>query len=419
MNAKEIIAYIESPLHARSVLGLSNTNLLLDKAGRPDAKMPIIHIAGTNGKGSTAAMVSSILLAMGKKVGLYTSPYLTSYFEKIRISDAFVPSGTFEKMGEKLIGIAKEMEEEGGTHPTSFEMSTALALMCFLEEKCDVVVLEVGLGGRLDATNVIQNPLVSVITRIGLDHTDILGDTMEQITAEKCGILKQEVPAVVSPQNPENVLKIVKEVAEGVGAPIIIPEAPTDILQCEAGTAFSFEGRHYKIPLLGEHQAYNAVTAISAVRAAGFLPDEITINKGLQSTRWEGRLEQFSNHILIDGAHNPQGAKALVDTLMKLYPNQKMTFLLGMLRDKEIKSVYEMLRPIARRVILTEVPSPRTANEGDWDGMTQRDKDVVFIKDFQAAFKEADNVRNMGENLVICGSLYLIGAIRPLLGHDS
>lgn len=418
MNEKAIIDYIESPCYARSVLGLSNTELLLDRLGRPDEKFQIIHIAGTNGKGSTAAMVSSILQAMGKKVGLYTSPYLTSYFEKIRINGEFVSRETFIKMGEKLIETAEQITGEGGVHPTSFEMSTALALLCFWEEQCDIAVIEVGLGGRLDATNAIKSPLASVITHIGLDHTEILGDTIEMITAEKCGILKPGTKAVVSPENPQNVLEVVKEMASERQAPLIIPEVPTDILQSIEGTTFSFNGNSYCTPLLGKHQAYNAVTAISAVRAAGFSPEEGIIKTGLLNTRWEGRLERLPNEILIDGAHNPQGAKALADSIEKLYPNQKVTLLFGMLRDKEIKTCYETISPYARKVVLTEVPNPRTADEEDWEALTGKNPDVTFVRDYKEALKEALRVRENGELLVICGSLYLIGAIRPLLSHD-
>ncbi|MBC7765591.1 MAG: bifunctional folylpolyglutamate synthase/dihydrofolate synthase [Hyphomonadaceae bacterium] len=423
MQYEQVIQYIESPHVNMSKLGLTNTLNLLDRLGNPHKKMQFIHIAGTNGKGSTAAMATSILMSAGFKVGLYTSPYLIDFTEKIQINRMPIEQEKLAQLGTEIIDIIGEMVADGENHPTMFEITTALAMLYFYRENCDIVVLEVGLGGRFDATNVIDKPLVSVITNIGLDHMDILGDTIPKIAFEKCGIIKPNGCVVAYPALSHDALDVIENICYERQASLLQASMPTVINHSSRGTVFHY--KQYKnllVSLLGEHQSLNAVTAMEAVLATNFSISEQHIREGLKNSHWMGRFEVFgqNQNIIIDGAHNEQGIDTLLKNLHVYYPNKKITFMMGMLKDKAYASCIQKTASIAKGVMITEVPNEKTASGEEMAQIAKQFCKNVFLNtSYQLALKTALNQISEDEILCICGSLYLIGPIRHELSTDS
>lgn len=357
-------------------MGLDRIQLLLEKLDDPHRKFKSIHVAGTNGKGSTCAMIASILKEAGYKVGLYTSPHLFDYRERIKVNGRDIPKKIFEAGLRRIERIVKNSH---GTlsRPTVFEVLTALAFWYFAKMKVDYAVIEVGLGGRLDATNVIT-PLVSVITNVDLEHTEILGRSLAKIAAEKAGIVKLGIPVVTAEEKSEP-LKVIKDVCKKKKSFLIAVSRKQEVI----GSS-----------LLGEHQRVNAACAVAAIRLARIKVSREAIRKGLRKTRWPGRFQIFSRKPLtiLDGAHNPAGIKVLVDTLKKQYPRKKFTFIFGTQEDKDSVSMLALLKPLAKRIIITHSSHPNAAK-----------KDSIELED---ALKQS-----MGKDRVITGSLFLVADV--------
>ena len=339
MNYQESEAFIHSFHRFTKEPGLNGIRTLLSLLGEPQKKLRFIHIAGTNGKGSTTVMCASVLREAGYRTGMFVSPYVLTFRERIQVDGQMIPEEEIAKLCEK-IQLAVEKMTQSGIAPAEFEVVTALGMLWFAKQNCDVVCLEVGLGGRLDATNVIDQSLVSVICAIGYDHTQILGDTLQKIAFEKCGILKPGGICVSYPQqDPEALAEIMAQCAQKENR-LIIPNAKSVEICTESilGSRFYYHGLTFELPLAGRHQIYNFLTAFSAIEAVklqGFAISDKNITDGIAKVVFPARMEQISVEplVILDGAHNLQGCEALAKA-MPLTPKKKVV-IMGMLRDKD------------------------------------------------------------------------------------
>ena len=428
MNYEESLKYIENTHKFGIKLGLDSTGKLLELLGNPQDNLNVIHVAGTNGKGSVCSFISNILKEEGYKVGLYTSPYLETFTERIRVNGENIQ----EEDVARIITLIKDkidiMISEGYSSPTEFEIVTAMAFYYYNEKNMDYVVLEVGLGGRYDSTNVIKNPLVSVLVSISLDHIGVLGDTIGKIAYEKAGIIKENGTAIVYKQVKE-AENIIKEVCEKQNAKYIevnfddVLVKKSDIYsQVYDCTIMDEKFDNIEIKLIGEHQVNNSIVALNVVK---FLRDNKNINisnesikNGLLTTKWPGRIEKIMENpmFIIDGAHNEDGAKSLSKALEKNFPNKKLTMLIGMLVDKDIDSVLEILMPKFNKVITTTPDSDRAISAEELKNkISKYVDDVVSIKDIDKAVKYTLDNSNEDDVIISAGSLYLIGEVRTLL----
>jgi dihydrofolate synthase/folylpolyglutamate synthase len=400
--------------------GLENTFRLAALAGNPQEKLRFIHVAGTNGKGSTCAMLESIYRASGLRVGLFTSPHLVSFRERIQVNRQLIPESDIVR----LVGEIRAANQEHET--TLFEFATVMALKFFAEQKCDLVIWETGLGGRLDATNIVT-PLASIITNIAFDHTQWLGDTLEKIAAEKAGIIKPGIPVVTAADEPE-ALAVIEKIAREKNAPL-------------AKVNSEFGIQNSELPLLGEHQKLNAALALATVEV---LQSQIPvtaerIREGLANLHWPGRLQLIQRpngqKILLDGAHNVAGMKTLRAALAGGTPDSLLasggengkragwksgvpgTFIVGFLGDKDWGPMCEILAPLAEKIFTVPVASARTADAGELAAALRMANPAVKIfvgENFSEALRAcADETF-----VVVTGSLYLVGEALELLGHS-
>ncbi len=407
--------------------GLDRIKKLLDLLDNPEKKIKFIHVGGTNGKGSTSASIKSILVQAGYKTGLFTSPHLHHYLERIQINGVPIPMENFAKILTKIFAKISIMLSEGFEQPTEFEVCTAVAFQYFYEEEVDIAVIEVGLGGAIDSTNVIL-PLVSVLTNVSLDHMDYLGNTKEEIARVKAGIIKPKIPIVTAEASAE-IVKIFQQRADencsvlySIGRDFIVKKETCDI----HGTVFSYQFNHklftgIKTPLLGAHQVMNsslAITACLLLKEVGFIISDENIYQGLANTFWPGRLEILSNYpnVLLDAAHNLDGAKKLAAALHDVFHIKKCVFVIGMLADKQREKVLEILGSFARKIIITKPNSPRA---GDWFALATEAKkytdDVMAYEDINTAVELGLKSCENDELLCITGSIYMIAEARTYL----
>ena len=348
--------------------GLGRTRALLAALGDPHKALRFVHVAGTNGKGSTAAMLDSCLRAAGYRTGLFTSPYINRFNERVQVDGVPIPDGDLVRLVERVQPAAAAMADT----PTEFEFITALGMLWFAEQRCDIVVLEVGLGGALDSTNVIDPPECAVITALGLDHVKELGPTLADIAAAKAGIIKPGAPAVSYGGAPE-ADRVIAAAARACGAPLTVVDFTRLRLRGAGldGQTFDFDGlAGLTLPLLAGYQPRNAavaVTALRALRARGWdIPDE-AIRRGLASVRWPGRFELLrrSPPFLLDGSHNAHGMRATADSLRSLFPGQKFVFLVSIMADKDADEMLRLLLPLAKAFVTVTAPSPRAIPAAD------------------------------------------------------
>ena len=415
MTEKEAIDYIENYTWSSTRLGLERTVELLDRLGNPEKELKFIHVTGSNGKGSTCAMLASILRQAGYKTGLYTSPYIQEFRERIQINGEYIPAEDLAALTEQVRDLAEAMED----HPSQFELVTALAIEYFRRQRCDIVVLEVGMGGALDATNAIPAPEAAVITNIGLEHTEYLGDTLEAIAAVKSGIIKPGCSAVCYDGE-----KVVTEVIRAVCREKNVPLKCVDfselglIEQSLEGQRFTYRGAEYFIPLLGRHQMYNTATVldtVEALRARGWnIPDKC-VHIGLRLTVWPARFEVLRRDPLciLDGGHNPQCAQALTTSLDELLPGRKAVFLMGILSDKDYSQVVEMILPYASEFFTLTPLNPRALSAEDLAAeLTRRGAVATACAQVDEGIDKAIAAAGKDGLVVIFGSLYLAGAVR-------
>ena len=420
MTIREALAYIHAVDWRRSKPGLRRIHELLEKLGHPERAVRFVHITGTNGKGSTCAMLASILQAAGYRTGLYTSPYIFRFNERMQVNGQEIPDEELCAITEEVRPLADSMDD----HPSEFEIVTAIAFTWFARKACGIVVCEVGMGGEFDATNVIPAPEVCVVANIGLEHTAILGDTVEKIAAEKCGIIKHGAHAVLFGQS-EGVENVAREkcAQEDVALTITAQEKLARISSSLDGQEFKYRGRGpYHLRLLGEYQLLNALTVIdvcNALRSRGWdkLTDE-AIDEGLSHAQWPGRLELLRRgpDFIVDGAHNPQCVDALMDSLAALYGDKKLIFLTGVLRDKDWQQMLRRALPLAKAFVVITPPSARALDENElaaW--LNAQGVQAVPAKDTDDGVRRA--LALAGEDDAICswGSLYFTGEVRRVL----
>lgn len=427
MNYNEALEYIHGTYKFGSKLGLENIRELLRRLGNPQNEFKYVHVAGTNGKGSVTAMISNILHEGGYRVGTFVSPYLENFTERIQVDLKEISRQELAHITQRVKREVDGMVASGFNHPTEFEVVTAIGLLYFARERVDIAVVEVGLGGRLDATNVVDDPLISVITSIGFDHMDILGNTLGKIAYEKAGIIKEGRPVVSYPQL-EEASDTIKRIAGERGSPLYEVSAeqvlPREVSLEGNRFDFRFEDRVYKdlrLNLIGEHQLKNAATAITAIeiiRDFGVSIPRQAIYEGLLKTKWPGRLEKVHENprVIIDGAHNGAGADALAHTMDTYFEGDEVILVLGILGDKEVEAIISRICPLARTVILTKPHNPRAMDPNKLAEKVLKYKDEVIIEPdiIKAIDKAMDLAKDKGM-VLICGSLYLVGTARSYL----
>lgn len=428
MNFAESISYLYSLGNEvlAMKLGLETVRALAEALGNPQQKFPAIHIAGTNGKGSTAAMTEAILRAAGLRVGLYTSPNLISITERFRVNGEDISENDFARLvtvvrraGESLVASGK-LE----VVPTFFEQVTMIVYLHFVENNVDLAVLEVGIGGRLDATNICQ-PAVTAITAIGFDHQQYLGNTLAEIAGEKAGIIKTKVPVVVAPQ-PAEAMRAISARAEELKAPLV--SVADESFTVEPGTFGRYRLRYRDYDVLlnlrGRHQAENAMTAIliaEQLQQLGWKIERDSIEEGLSLADWPGRLQLIESAklpapVLVDGAHNPAGAEMLRNFLAENYADVPITIIFGAMADKSSVEMAEVLFPIARHLILTKANNPRAASLQSIVEQTKTlRQDTVCTESLAEALAEAARITPADGLIVVCGSLYLVGELLTLV----
>lgn len=416
MDYKAALEYINGVSWLGSKPGLERVRVLLTGLGNPEKKLKFVHVAGTNGKGSICAYLASVLKKAGYKTGLFTSPYIARFNERMKINGREIGDEELAGIVEQVKPVADAMDD----HPTEFEMMTAAALLWFSERGCDIVVLEVGLGGRLDATNIIPCPECAVIANIGLDHTAILGGTVEEIAAEKAGIVKTGGEVVMYQQKGE-VMRTVRDICDERGAELTVPDFDDISLEFNTreGQVFSYKGENYAIALLGEHQLYNAVCAIETVeilRRRGWEIEHDALEAGLYATSWPARFEivEDSPWFVVDGGHNPQCALALSDALKRYFPDEKKVLMLGVLKDKDYDGIIDILAP-QFDAFVTVTPNSERALSAEVLGekLEKFGKPVSVIGDVSNGVREALNLaEELGAMVCAAGSLYICGEVR-------
>ena len=362
MNYDEAMQYIHAVQWAGHKPGLSRTRTLLAALGDPHRQLKFIHVAGTNGKGSTAAMLAACLQAAGYRVGLYTSPFINRFNERIQVDGEQIPDRALVQLVEQVKPAADAMADV----PTEFEIITALGMLWFAQQRCDIVVLEVGLGGTLDSTNVIDPPECAVITALGMDHVRELGPTLAEIASAKAGIIKPGSPVVSYGGAPE-ADAVIARAAERQNAPLTVVDfAKLNVRGGDLdGVNFDFDGlENIRLPLIGSYQPKNAAVAITALRVLrqrGWNIPESAIRQGLEQVSWPGRFEllRHSPAFLLDGSHNAHGMRATVQSLRDRFPGQKFVFLLSIMADKDVDEMLELLLPLAKRFVTVAAHTPR------------------------------------------------------------
>lgn len=429
------IAYINTPRWQQSRLGLDRIRMLLDRMGNPQNRLRFVHVAGTNGKGSTCAYLASILQKAGFKTGLFTSPYIVCFEERIRVNGENI---SLDDLREATLFVRKHAEDlarETGDHPTEFELMTAVAFQHFAQSCCDIVVAEVGLGGRLDSTNVIERPEACVITRIGLDHTALLGSTVAEVAGEKAGIIKMGVPVICYPQDQE-AIEVVERIAKEKGCPLTLPDmaclslGSVDRSKGDALRSFTYKGASYVTKLLGSYQPCNAALAletIEALRERGWSISHQSVCEGIASTTWPGRFEVLplpgapeGQTLIIDGGHNPQGASVLAESLRDVFPNDKPVFVCGVLADKDYEGMLPGIASLARAFVCVTPDNPRALQADDLaraarcalGNASNQDAVVQTAASMAEALRMAREIA--GECGIVCvfGSLYQIADVK-------
>lgn len=441
MRYKEALDFIHGLNRFGMKLGLNNITKLLEILGNPHKGMNIIHVAGTNGKGSTCAMINFILQEEGYKVGLFTSPYLEVFNERMRVNGKNISNDDLARLTEKVRSATIYMRENDLGYPTEFEVVTAIGLLYFKEQNVDFIILEVGMGGRLDATNVVL-PNVSVITPISLDHQQYLGDNIESIAREKCGIIKDSVPVISAPQD-ARAMRIIEETARNRNCKLKkvcrnTQNRSSDTISYkvvsddEKGAFFDLKTsdgnyENLRVNLPGIHQVENAATAVGAIEAlrlSGINIKKESICKGLQFTKWAGRVELLQKNplVLIDAAHNIAGIKALKKTVEKYFSDYKKILVLGILGDKDYKHMVKEIINLADTIITTEPQNPRALSAKKLSNLILEyknlNKSCVYERPvIDDAIELAFDLAKKDNLIIFAGSIYLIGSVRLKLAN--
>ena len=418
MNFEQSIEYIHSLNRFGIKPGMERIAALCQAVGNPQEKLKFVHVAGTNGKGSTSTMVAGALQASGKKTGLFTSPYVSQFLERICIDGKPCDQKLFADAVTRLESVVASLAEKN-MQPTEFEVITAAAFMVFEKAGCEVCVLEVGLGGRLDSTNIIPTPMVSVIASISLDHTAILGGTVGEIAREKCGIIKPDGITVCYPWQEQEAFDVIHETCEKMNNRLVIPNVRgiTAVENNIDGVRFVYNSTEYKLSMSGEYQVYNAVTAIETCRLLGI--DGEYIKRGVESAAVPARMEVISSAplVLLDGGHNDDGGRAVAKSLEGLLKNKRIIAVMGMMADKNVEAYLSCVAPLCETVVATTVSgNPRAMSAAELEGIAKKYcvKTSAFSKACNAVEFAKENIADY-DCLLVCGSLYLAGEVRELL----
>lgn len=415
MTLDEALDYIHRVDWRGSVPGLSRIDALLNKLGHPESTVKYIHITGTNGKGSTCAMTASVLQAAGHRIGLYTSPYIRRFNERMQINGVPIPDDDLCALVEETQPLADSMAD----HPTEFELVTAIGLTWFARHHCDVVVCEVGMGGEFDATNIIPAPEVAVLTNIGLDHTAFLGSTVEAIAATKSGIIKPGCHVVLYPC-PPSVEQVVAARCRAAGAPLTVTDfnALHPISHSLGGQTFDWPGLPgLRLPLLGQHQLHNAAVALTILdilrRRGWHIPDN-AIRAGLDAVKWPGRFQVVRRDpiVILDGGHNPQCMEALTQNVSDYLSGYPLTVLTGVLGDKDYAHMYGRLAAQAARFVTVTPRNPRALPAAQLTEMLSAlGKPVTACDTIAQGVDAALSLTPPDGAVLCCGSLYLLGDV--------
>ena len=418
MKKDEALNYIHSVSWTFCKPGLERIGELCQKLGNPQNELKFIHVAGTNGKGSFCSMLSSVLISQGYRVGLYTSPYIRCFNERMQLNGEMIADSQLTEITEQIKPIADQMKDK----PTEFELVTAIALEYFKREKCDYVVLECGLGGRLDSTNIVNTTVLSVITGIDLDHTSILGDTREKIAFEKAGIIKEGVPCLWCGNADNDVaFDVISKVAKDKKAPLyLVDRSSVNVKNATLeGTFFDFDDlQDVKISLLGMYQVDNAVNVISAAKALnemGIAVSKESIYQGLASARWPARFEIISREplVIFDGGHNPQGVSSCVDSVKAFLKDYEIIALTGVMADKDYRYIASRIGEVAKKVYCVTPDNPRALNAEDYakvfSDLGVESHPCESIEEAVAA--AIIDAKSRGAALVCLGSLYMYGEV--------
>lgn len=410
MNYTEALEYIHSISWTFCKPGLERIEKLCEALGNPQKKLKFVHVAGTNGKGSFCSMLSSILVSEGYKVGLYTSPYIKVFNERMRVNGENIPDQRLADLTERVKPIADAMTDR----PTEFELITAIAFLYFAEEECDVVVLEAGMGGRLDSTNIIDSSLLSVITGISLDHTAFLGDTVEKIAAEKAGIIKDGIPVLFGGED-ESAAAVIQSKANEKKSKLYRPDYGRieNLKSTLSGTSFEYKGDKVELNLLGLYQPRNASLVLEAVellRKSGMNISEASVGEGFENARWPARFE-IINHLplmIFDGAHNPEGIASAVESIKYYFGSEKVIVVSGVLRDKDYNYIAKRLSEIASAAYTITPDNPRALSGEEFAsllsglGIEARNNESIG----KALTRARERSSATGEAIVCLGSLY-------------
>ncbi len=429
MNYRETMDYIKNTAKFGSNYGLARTEKILELLGNPEKKIKCIHVAGTNGKGSTAIMITKILREAGYNVGMYTSPFLEQFEERIQINGENILKEELALVVTKLSKVVDKVEKLGYEHPTEFEIITCAAFLYFYEKNIDFVVLEVGLGGRLDSTNVID-PLLCVIASISYDHMNILGNTLKEIASEKAGIIKKNKSVILYPQEDESE-EVIEEIARANNA-LLIKVDENSARFIEVRNISSKLYQHIEIrtkndsyditlSLLGQHQLLNCSTAIHCIEELihlGVKVEKKDIIAALKSVEWKGRLEVLENAplVVIDGAHNRDGIKKLSESIGTYFKYKKLVLILGILADKEVEKMVEVISKRAERIITVTPHSNRAELSKDLEIVVKKyNPNCESVDEYKEAFLKAKQYCNKDDLLLVAGSLYMIGDMRKII----
>ena len=414
----EVLGFIHSTSWMGIDPGLSRIEELMGLLGNPEKKLKFIHIAGTNGKGSTAAMLASVLTEAGYKTGLYTSPQIQHFGERMQVNGVPIPDDDLIKITNQVHAQIKTQKDP----TTVFETITAIALLYFYQQNCEIVVLEVGMGGRLDATNVIPTPEIAVITSIGLDHMEFLGDKVEKIAGEKAGIIKKNSIVICHPQHTSVEQVIREKCREQTASCTFVDENEIKLIETTLdGQQFDFgEASRLAIPLLGKHQLRNAAvafTVIETLRERGWEISDTALKTGFKKTTWPGRFEVMKKSpvFIVDGAHNAEGIQSAADNLSEMFPGKKPIFIFGVLRDKDYEKMIEILTPLAERFIIITPPDSRALpSEELAEILKQRGLNATPCSTIAQGVNLALEISGTEDIICALGSLTTVGELRNL-----
>lgn len=428
MKFDEAMEYIDSLSGYGIVPGLGNIEELCKRLGNPQNKLKFVHIAGTNGKGSTLSLISTILTKAGYKVGRYISPTIYEYRERFQINGKYITKKDLCEYIDNIKSVCDEIVTDGLPHPTPFEVETAIAFDYFYKKGCDIVVLETGMGGLSDATNIVKNTLVSVIASVGMDHMQFLGNTLEKIAEQKCGIIKENSKVVTFKQN-EEVMNVIKKTAEGKSSSLTIVD-PENIKKAKSSLEKQvFDYKEYKkleLSLIGRFQLINACLAIEAVLALAeddFKVDEKAIRKGLLECSWDGRFSLVGNKpvFIVDGAHNEDAARKLADSIEFYFTNKRIIYIMGMLKDKDYSRVVEITHKYASQIITVTPPNNKRALPAYELAMAVKEfcPSVTAVDSVEEAVEVAYLLAEKGDVIISFGSLSFAGKITEIVREKS